>query len=478
LKKKTIIAAITAVVVLGAGLYLYARWQTVPALKTIPDLRNTVQMTNSDTYSKPAKSIDGMEGVTSNGVLSLYYNPETMMIAVQDQAGTVWHSNPEKLKDDTLANASVKDQLSSQILIDYSNNIGQKSSKNSSADSVSLKQAIAEPIEGGLKVTYTLGKTSSGIDILPKAMTAERYQTLILDPVGEKYERYLFVAYQNDKNKDVYERNDKELTALRLNKVIEAFEEAGYTPEDLMIDNAGSGADGDREVFTVPVEYKLQGDQLIARVPTSEVLYPKAFPLTNITLLPYFGAADTNDQGYMLVPDGSGSLIQLNNGKERYDAYIQPVYGDDGGTWNGEIDDDSTIEPIRLPVYGLKKNDSAFLAIIDQGAAVSSINAEVSKLKSSYNSVFPSFELISQERINLSAVTSDASTKSKEIPVFQQRPVHSDFSVRYAFLTEEAADYVGMATYYREYLQAEKVLTKQGVIPRNPLSGFSAANDL
>lgn len=461
-RKKMIGAGVAAVLVLGLGWYVYGLTRTVPALKEIPDLRNTAPAASAsgDAYSKPSVPLTGMEGVTSNGKLSLYYDPETMAIAVRDENGEVWRSTPEKASEDALANAAVKDQLSSQLIVQYSNNTGQESSKTSGADSVQLKQAVAAPIEGGLKVTYTIGKASNALDGLPKRMSAERYKALIDDKVGEKYQRYLFVAYQNTANKDVYVRNDQQLTALRLSKVLEAFQEAGYTAEDLAIDNGETSQASDREVFTVSVEYTLQGDQLVVRIPTSEVQYTKTYQLTDISLLPYFGAADTRDEGYMFVPDGSGSLIYLNNGKERYESYIQPVYGDDGATWDGEYDDDPTIEPIRLPVYGMKKNDSAFLAIIDEGEAVATIHAEVSKLKSSYNSVYPSFRLLAKEKINLSATTTDLSTKSKVIPVFQQRPVYSDFTVRYAFLKGDQASYAGMASYYRDYLERKQVLKK------------------
>ncbi|MBO9597298.1 MAG: hypothetical protein J7559_05690 [Cohnella sp.] len=460
MKKKLIVTGVIAVIVFGLGFYAYWHTRTAPALSALPDLRNAPAAASEERFAKPSVPLEGMEGVVSNGKLSLYYDKETMAIAVRDPYGTVWRSSPEKLDDDPLANASVKDQLSSQIIVNYSNRTGQESSKTSNQDSVQLKQATATPIDGGLKVTYTIGKAESELDSLPKQMSAERYKKLIDDKVGKKYERYLFVAYQNTPNKDVYVRNDKQLTALRLTKVREAFLEAGYTAEDLAIDNGTDGQAEDREVFAVSVEYTLQGDQLVARIPTSEVQYTKTYQLTDITLLPYFGAADTQDQGYMFVPDGSGSLINLNNGKERYEAYIQPVYGDDGATWDGEYDDDPTIEPIRLPVFGMKKNDAAFLAIIDQGEAVATIHAQVSKLKSSYNAVYPSFQLLAKERINLSATTNDLSTKSKEIPVFQQRPVYADFSVRYAFLRGDQANYAGMATYYRQYLERKQVLKK------------------
>lgn len=463
--KRIVSIAIAVVLVFGSGLYLYAKNKPLPALSPteLPDLRDREpQGSAADRYAKPAVTLEGMEGVVSNGQLSLYYDPNTMAIAVRDKDGRVWRSNPASTADDPIANASVKDQLSSQILINFSDKNGQQSYKTSYQDSVLLKQAVAEPFEQGLKVTYTLGKAKSEIDALPKRISAERYQKLILDKVGKKYKRYLVQAYLNDKNKDVYERNDETLAALLLKKVIEAFQEAGYTAEDLKKDNEenSTGESDEKQVFTIPVEYTLSGDQFVARIIGGGIQYPASYPLLDIALLPYFGAADLQEQGYMFVPDGSGSLIYLNNGKERYDSFEQPVYGDDGGTWNGENDDDPTVEPIRMPVYGIKTADAALVAIIDQGAAVASIHGEVARKRSSFNSVYASFKYISDEKASL-ASTSQSGSQTKVIPVFQQRPVYSDFSVRYAFLPEDKASYAGMAEYYRNYLLSNGMLNKK-----------------
>jgi len=70
-----------------------------------------------------------------------------------------------------------------------------------------------------------------------------------------------------------------------------------------------------RDHITIPVEYTLQEDFLEARIVTDEIVEGEDSFVASISLLPYFGAGSQDDEGYMLVPDGSGSLIFMNNGK-------------------------------------------------------------------------------------------------------------------------------------------------------------------
>ena len=96
----------------------------------------------------------------------------------------------------------------------------------------------------------------------------------------------------------------------------------------------------------------------MVRIPIDEVVYPKdqptsyqvnwdgslgeevvvydhskelvTYPLTSISLLRFFGALDEKADGYILVPDGCGALIYLNNGKTSQSLYSEAVYGRDG----------------------------------------------------------------------------------------------------------------------------------------------------
>lgn len=46
-------------------------------------------------------------------------------------------------------------------------------------------------------------------------------------------------------------------------------------------------------------------------------------------MLQFFNAAGMEDEGYMVVPDGSGAVINYNNCRYNAQAYSSEVYGRD-----------------------------------------------------------------------------------------------------------------------------------------------------
>src|SRR5699024_752738 len=183
----------------------------------------------------------------------------------------------------------------------------------------------------------------------------------------------------------------------------------------------------------------------LVKVPVEEVFYEEEYPVDRISFLRFFGAGDVNEEGSIFVPDGSGALIHFNNGKTNAPSYQQDVYGQDLPLLQSS--DVRTDETVRLPVFGLIKEDRAVLGIIEEGAASATISADISGRLNSYNFVYPTFTLINKDDVTL-----QAEDQERSLPRFQENRMTSDFSVRYVFLTEEDASYSGMANYYQNYL--------------------------
>lgn len=255
--------------------------------------------------------------------------------------------------------------------------------------------------------------------------------------------------------------------------LIEIIEASGYSPWDTQIDHEANKIDPPQEnicTFTITVEYRLDGDDLIVNIPVDQLKYPQnvidagrdyrsvSFPLTNLSILPYFGAADNQATGYMFIPDGSGALIYLNSEKRFTSPYEKYIYGRDYAV-NPIINMPFSGQQIHLPVFGLKQGDQAFLAIIEEGDALGRIRADTAGRNDSYNNVYSNFNLRRYAQLSMEY---DGSTTY--LNVYQHRIYQGNIRIRYKFLVDDHADYVGMAHCYQDYLvkkHAPEPLSKQ-----------------
>ncbi|MCT1401154.1 DUF5696 domain-containing protein [Paenibacillus sp. p3-SID867] len=397
-------------------------------------------------------SVKGMKGIAENDQLQLLADDQTGGIAVVHKAsGEIWHSNTPGHQSDPLAAGVNKSLLSSQLKLDFYNSFGQINSVNSHADSAAYKQLGMEEIPNGVRVNYRFGTDKKTIDDMPKKISKSRFEQNLLSKLDSAGQRTLKIAYTEDAEQGVYVRSDGALKGLQLERALKAFEDAGYTEDDLLVDIEENHLDQTKpepRVFHASIEYTLDGDSLIAKLPVSSIDFPAEYPVNTISFLSFFGAGGAEDKGSILVPDGSGALIHFNNGKTRYPSYQQSVYGMDR-TMSGIETADSS-QDVRLPVFGIIREGGAFIGIIEEGAPAATINADVSGRLNSYNYVYPTFTVINKGDLSL-----DANGQQRSLPKFQENPMRSDFSVRYAFVGKQSASYPGLAAYYRNYLEQQ-----------------------
>jgi len=430
-----------------------AEWLQASELSFLPDSRNAVP---------------GMKPVAETDALALYYDEETTAIAVLDKrSGKVWRSSPEDLDSDPIASPYEKEALASQVTVNYRDDIGTLGTFTSYAMSVANGQFKTESIENGIRITYVLGNAEAGIDALPKKISKARFEEKILSKVDDQAKAALRRAYAPTKSDpEVLERLDTYVERpLVLARVLAAFEQAGYTGEDLAFDNEENGIGGglaEKPSFTVVIEYRLEGDSLVVCVPAGRIEEAEGYKIRNIELLEFFGAAGPEAQGYMFVPDGSGGLIYLNNGKKNAEVYSQRVYGDDLNDNTGRRK--QIAESVRLPVFGLKSGDHAWLAEIELGEAIASITADIGGRQNSYNNIYASFMLRGEDELELYK----GSRGVEEIQLLTDDRYTGDLQIRFSFLSGNDATYSGMAKLYREHLRAAgklKPLEAEGDLP-------------
>ena len=217
------------------------------------------------------------------------------------------------------------------------------------------------------------------------------------------------------------------------------------------------------EKIKIPVTYVLDEEGLNASVLTGEVTEENN-QLLRVELLQYFGAGSTQDNGYIFVPDGSGAVINFNNGKTNKDlTYSKPVYGEDLSLRTNTGPITSRAEEITLPVFGLVNNGAGFLAEITNGAELAAINAGVSGTSSSYNNVSSTLTYRSSNSLPLQ----DQTDNSQNVIYNALHPtVLSEYTVKYRFLDSQNVTYSDLANLYRETLKKEGVTKTADVTNR------------
>lgn len=458
----TVLAGGAAVIMIAAGL-LYINNRGIPAVEAAAYLDTTTRA--MPVTEEPLKflvdssqGVPGMQLVAEDQGLALYYNEETTEIAVRDgKSGEVWYSNPKERAEDGLASAYEKEVLSSQLNVSFRDSMGTLENFPNFSSSISNKQFTVGQIDQGIRVNYTLGDTSLGIDALPKLISKQRLEEKVLSKLDATVARYTSARYYPTKNNpDILERLDGQISKqLVLNKMLSAFETAGYTADDLAYDNHENGVEGggvsDKPSFVISVEYRLEKGALVVSVPLSQIEESGQYRIRSIDLLAYFGAVDTKGEGYMLVPDGSGSLIHLNNGKTQEEQYVQRVYGADPN--DNSLSRPQVSESAHMPVFGLKNGENAWFAVIEKGDGIASISADIGGRQNSYNHVHATFSLRGEDELEMYT-----SQKMQEIQLLGEERYRGDIQVRYHFLHGEDASYSGMARLYQQQLIEQDVL--------------------
>ncbi|MDR2559054.1 MAG: DUF5696 domain-containing protein [Oscillospiraceae bacterium] len=418
----------------------------------------------------------GMVLAANNEMLKLFVNPETAEVAVFDRrTGVTTFTNPPGAADDPIAGEVNKSFLQSQLIVEFYDSNRLPGIYNSFGFSTSLGQFEFESLVNGLRITYTLGDMSYQYGSVPLYISAERLEFFTSRLDSERDARDVTLRYEpSDEAPGFLQLNEASRTGqATLRRLNERFEEMGYTETDLMADLEASGAGGAIPIaFVVPLEYRLDGDSLVVSIPTGQITEKGGGRLFRIQLLRSFGAGGAEEEGYLMVPNGSGSIIYFNNGKTFADDYMQYVYDLDPLMQEFIVLGNS--EPARMPYFGIQRtgaNPQGILAEIQSGDTLSDITASVAGIigipaaqnkTNSYNYVYPSFTL----RGSLSLAMFGSTGNEAELPVVEMNFADVDLVVRYSFLTNEHYGYSGMARYARESLIERGVLT-----PNNAAGG-------
>ena len=210
----------------------------------------------------------------------------------------------------------------------------------------------------------------------------------------------------------------------------------------------------------IPVEYKFVNSRFEASVVIDEIDEGKKSYLISLDLLPYFGAGNHEENGYLFIPDGSGAVAEFNKNIKPVKNYEKRVYGDD----LAHLDDAKSSKEydIKLPVFGIVTDNNGLMGVITEGDGAASISAKTGSDDIYYNS-------ISSKLIYRICTKDDALYKKDRQGSLDGNYIYTltstefglkRYTVLYYLLSGEDANYSGMACKYKEYLADKYGLKK------------------
>lgn len=428
-------------------------------------------------FASDKEMLKAMQLACENEKFELYYSQDNMSIALKDkQSGKIMLSNPFAAAKDQNYSGNVANRLNSQIIVTYLQEEKSLVEMYSSVDCADLGQYKIKTYDNGLCFELSIGEEKES-NIVPKVIPKNRYEELCnaLDDSDidllELY--YTFFEKSDLKDSGIYDVYpdikaqediyycDFELAERENKKLSLVFENAGYTKEKKAEDeeklNLGKSTDSFPN-FKLNLNYCLTNNGVRVTIPNESISYNKDFPLLKITLLPYFGfdEAKTDASGYLFIPDGTGTVINMNqNEPNRRTIITGKVYGENASA----LPKDTAVEKTQqyyLPVFGtVRNNDTALFGIITNGDGNAEITALLGRPNGNYYTTYPEFIISDYEKYTRVSVVSNA-WSNQEIYLYDKNINTDDLSVDYTFLKDEKANYSAMAEVYRNYIYGDK----------------------
>lgn len=403
-----------------------------------------------------------------NDQLEFTMNADTTQFSVLNKAnGQIWYSNAQNAENDTIALGANRNVLYSTMIVKYSDVKGQDFTYDNYTSSIIDKRYSIEELKdesgkvNGVKVLYTIGDIQKTY-IVPTAITEERmdeFCSKMEDSDAKKIKNFyrridinnlraqdnkseLLEQYPDLADTKVYVMREGQ-SDTKLQGFEETFKSAGYTAEDYEYDNSRINVDQftGKAAYNIPVYYTLEDDGLVVDVPMEEIQYYNDYPITYLTILPFFGSAGTDESGYMLVPDGPGGIINFNNGKTGQAAYYNQLYGADLAITRDAV---VTESEVSYPLIGVAKDGGSFLCAIENGSSYAIVESDVAGRLNSYNSVKFTYTMLHGEDMDISG-KSDVTVRTYEKALPKEH-----LTQRYMFVDSDK--YTDMAAAYRDYL--------------------------
>ena len=422
---------------------------------------------------------DGKDILIENEHLALKMDGATTQFEVTDKdSGKTWYSNPPTRDQDPLAHGVNSDLLSSTLNLTYTVAGGENELNNYRYSMVNQNYNIIRVDDATLRIEYAIGKIERTYYI-PIAVTAERYKELTSQMSGgdKKKVSSFYSLYDEaklkktdnvDELKQMYPAIEegnlyilKSGTDTKSKEKIEGyFSKIGYDQAQYEADlvNVAQTEENHGPFFNATMILRLEGNELVVEVPYSEIMYEAEYPLTYVSVLPMFGAAGTDEEGFIFIPEGSGGVIRYNNGKLSQSAYYANLYGWDYGMERTEAVSETEN---TFAVFGMGQPDGSFICVMEGASSYGGIYADIAGRFNSFNTVYSKYNLIHFGQFKLSGRTNE------QVLMYENTIPDDTVIHRYRFLSTD--NYVGMAEAYGDYLRGRPEFSREHADPDAPI---------
>ncbi len=214
------------------------------------------------------------------------------------------------------------------------------------------------------------------------------------------------------------------------------------------------------EGFLIPVEYVLGEDGLRVSVINEDIQHYSKNTLLKYGVLPYFGCAGYGEEGYLVLPDGSGAIMTFDadaTTANTYNEYYADVYGRDPA-YTLKTKQNNT-ELVYVPTFGICRPQGGVFAWVEEGDALSSLLAYPVNYVTSYSNAY--FE--ATYRGIDEAILQEMTTSETTVKVLGESPVSlKRYTVYYGFVEEKSPDYATLAGAVRRYMVEQMDLNRHG----------------
>lgn len=191
----------------------------------------------------------------------------------------------------------------------------------------------------------------------------------------------------------------------------------------------------------------LNNETMRITLESDSIIESDEFKLVSVQFFPFLGATRYGEQdGYFVIPDGVGAMVSFDNSFDNVSTpYSNRYFGEDLAVTTEEIWDNYS-RTLSLPIYGVVhgENRHAFYTEVISGAPYAQLRMYPAGVRTSFYSISNRFMY---RQLFTHLISADNQTI-----MFTSERANFDIIEDIHFLSNEQANYVGIASHYRNNL--------------------------